>query len=150
MLQRELTNLFGKPRDPAPYLKVIDLSAFADDLGPVLDYEGNTWKFKLYGHELMGLPLKAAFQNIKDRGLAEEFVTYDGCTCIRQMTGGGRYSVHSWGLAIDINAAWNGYGQEPSMSPELVDCFTDAGFEWGGSWHTPDGMHFQLPKTKEV
>ena len=30
------------------------------------------------------------------------------------------------------------------MSPQLVKCFTDANFDWGGNWKTPDGMHFQL------
>jgi hypothetical protein len=30
------------------------------------------------------------------------------------------------------------------MSPELVACFKDAGFDWGGEWSKPDGMHFQL------
>ena len=148
MLQSELTELFGRPRDPAPYLKVLDFKDFADALGPVKDYEGNTWGFRLYAHELMEAPLRKAFQNIADRGLANEFVTMDGCLNIRQMTGGGGYSVHSWGLAIDINAPYNPFGQEPNMSDGFVKCFIDAGFEWGGSWQTPDGMHFQLPKTK--
>jgi len=30
------------------------------------------------------------------------------------------------------------------MSKELVSCFTDAGFDWGGTWERKDGMHFQL------
>jgi hypothetical protein len=148
MLQSELTNLFGHPRDPAPYLVVIDLAEFAESLGPVKDYEGNTWRFKLYCHKLMAEPIKRAFQNIKDRGLADQLVTYDGCVNVRQMTGGGGWSVHSWGLAIDFNAEWNQFGQTPNMSNDFVACFTDAGFIWGGDWSTPDGMHFQLPKIK--
>jgi hypothetical protein len=148
MLQRDLFNLFGPPRDTASYLKVINLREFVEALGPVRDYEGNTWGFRMYAHEMMEAPLRRAFQNIMDRGLADEFVTFDGCLSIRQMTGGGGYSTHSWALAIDINAEWNRYGQEPNMSPEFVKCFTDAGFEWGGTWRTPDGMHFQLPKTR--
>jgi len=32
------------------------------------------------------------------------------------------------------------------MSHELVQCFKDAGFDWGGDWTRPDGMHFQLAK----
>lgn len=147
MLQTELTRLFGRPRDPAPYLIIMDFTEFADALGPVQDYEGNTWGFRIYGHELMEIPLREAFQNVSDRNLADQFVTYDGCTNVRKTTGGGGWSVHSWGLAIDLNAQWNQYGQEPNMSPEFVACFEDAGFEWGGTWHTRDGMHFQLCKT---
>lgn len=55
-------------------------------------------------------------------------------------------SLHSWGLAIDFNAAWNGFGKTPTMSPELVKCFTDAGLDWGGTWSRPDGMHFEIAK----
>jgi hypothetical protein len=35
------------------------------------------------------------------------------------------------------------------FSDELVRCFAEAGFEWGGLWRTPDGMHFQLPWTQD-
>ena len=45
---------------------------------------------------------------------------------------------------IDVNAAWNGFGKKPTLSKEFVKCFTDAGFDWAGTWSKPDGMHFQL------
>jgi hypothetical protein len=32
------------------------------------------------------------------------------------------------------------------MSLELVNCFADAGFSWGGYFKKPDGQHFQLVK----
>lgn len=103
---------------------------------------------KIYCNKRMVEPLTAAFTNIKARGLANEVKTWDGCFNIRPMKGsGGRnYSLHAWGLAIDINAAWNGYRKKPTMSAALVRCFTDAGFDWGGTWSVPDGMHFQLKK----
>jgi len=53
-------------------------------------------------------------------------------------------SLHSWAVAVDINAAWNQFGKVPTMSKELVKCFTDAEFDWGGTWTKADGMHFQL------
>ena len=53
-------------------------------------------------------------------------------------------SLHSWGVAIDVNAAWNPMGKEPKLSQGFVKCFKDAGFDWGGDWDYPDGMHFQL------
>ena len=55
-------------------------------------------------------------------------------------------SLHSWGIAIDVNAFENGLNQIPKLSPGFVKCFTDAGFEWGGTWKRKDGMHFQLAK----
>ena len=53
-------------------------------------------------------------------------------------------SLHSWGIAIDVNAFENGLNQTPKLSSGFVKCFTDAGFEWGGNWERRDAMHFQL------
>lgn len=99
---------------------------------------------KIYCNKQMVLPLEIAFLDIIDKGLSKQIVTWDGCFNIRKMRGLSSMSLHSWGIAIDINAAWNGLGKEPTMSKELVKCFTDAGFDWGGDWKRKDGMHFQL------
>lgn len=90
--------------------------------------------------------LEKAFKNVNERGLADQVKTWDGCFNIRKKRGATSMSLHSWGLAIDFNAAWNGFGKKPTMSPELVKCFTDAGLDWGGTWSKPDGMHFQIAK----
>jgi hypothetical protein len=89
-------------------------------------------------------PLSKALDNIIERGLVEEIETWNGCFNIRKKINSLSQSLHSWAIAIDINAATNGYGKKPTMSKELVACFTDAGFDWGGTWAKPDGMHFQL------
>lgn len=99
---------------------------------------------KIYCNKDLVKPLTIAFGNIIIRGLIDQVKTWDGCFQIRQTRNGESDSLHSWGLAIDINAAWNGLGKTPTMSEGLVACFTDAGFDWGGVWKTPDGMHFQL------
>lgn len=100
---------------------------------------------KLYCNKEMIGPLMQAFSNIIDRGLINELKTWDGCFNVRKKRGLNSLSLHSWGIAIDINAAWNGLGKTPTMSAKLVKCFTDCGFEWGGTWkNRPDGMHFQL------
>jgi hypothetical protein len=99
---------------------------------------------KIYCNRRMVQPLSDAFAKIKAHGLESQLKTWDGCFNIRKKRGGSSSSLHSWGLAIDINAAWNGFGKVPTMSKELVACFTEAGFDWGGTWSKPDGMHFQL------
>jgi hypothetical protein len=61
-------------------------------------------------------------------------------------------SSHSWGVAIDLNAQWNGYGARPAMAGqfgsirEVVPYFAQFGFAWGGhfSGASSDGMHFEL------
>jgi hypothetical protein len=89
-------------------------------------------------------PLSKAFKNLIDTGAVKELKTWDGCFNIRNKRGLSSLSLHSWGIAIDVNAFENGLNQVPKLSPQFVKCFTDAGFDWGGIWTRKDGMHFQL------
>jgi len=91
-------------------------------------------------------PLAQAFKNLISTGHVNELKTWDGCFQIRNIRGRTSPSLHSWGVAVDVNAAWNALGKKPTMSPGFVKCFTDAGFNWGGVWKRPDGMHFELAK----
>lgn len=100
-----------------------------------------------YCNKDMIQPLTLAFQNLIKRGYASDLKTWDGCLNIRKKRGGSTMSLHSWAVAIDLNAASNAYGAKPTLSAGFVKCFTDAGFEWGGNWSKPDGMHFQLSKS---
>ena len=101
---------------------------------------------KIYCNKDLEIPLTNAFENILERGLKDQIRTWDGCFNIRSKRSSSNLSLHAWGIAVDINAAWNRFGKKPTISSELVKCFTDAGFDWGGTWKTPDGMHFQLSK----
>lgn len=99
---------------------------------------------RIYCNRDMVGPLSVAFRNLIVSGCVKELRTWDGCFNIRKKRGAVSSSLHSWGVAIDVNAAWNGFGKTPTLSPKFVKCFTDAGFDWGGTWSKPDGMHFQL------
>lgn len=101
---------------------------------------------RIYCNMDMVLPLTDAFRNLIHSGCVTELKTWDGCFNIRPKKSSKTPSLHSWGLAIDINASWNGFSKEPALSPDFVKCFTDAGFDWGGAWRVKDGMHFQLSK----
>jgi hypothetical protein len=118
---------------------------------------------KVYCNKDLVKPLTQAFTNLIERKLVGELKTWDGCFNNRPIRGFERHfesavmaknmglaasylSLHSWGLAIDVNATWNGLGKEPQLSKEFVKCFTDAGFYWGGNFSRKDGMHFQLAK----
>ena len=101
---------------------------------------------RLYCNKDMIEPLTKAFQSLIVTGKVAELKTWDGCFNIRKKRGLSSMSLHSWGIAIDVNAAWNGLGKEPVLSAGFVKCFTDAGFDWGGTWTRKDGMHFQLAK----
>lgn len=99
---------------------------------------------RLYCNRDMVQPLTTAFSNLISRDFVQELKTFDGCFNIRKKRGLTSMSLHSWGLAIDVNAAWNGLNVTPVLSAGFVKCFTDAGFDWGGTWKRKDGMHFQL------
>ena len=116
---------------------------------------------RIYCHHALVPMLIKVFSHLITRGHLDELKTWDGCYNHRPIRGyESRYkqltiegnidaamdllSIHSWGLAIDVNAATNGLGKDPTLSPEFVKCFTDAGFEWGGTWKRKDGMHFQI------
>lgn len=108
---------------------------------------------RIYCNKDMVKPLAQAFRNLIDRGYVDndastqdELKTWDGCFQIRKKRGATSMSLHSWGIAIDLNQAWNQFGAKPTLTPGFVKCFTDAGFDWGGTWKKPDGMHFQLAK----
>jgi hypothetical protein len=80
-----------------------------------------------------------------------DFQLAGGCYNPRFNRGGDPgYSLsrHAWGIAIDLNPSTNPYGSVPTLPLAVVEAFRRWGFSWGGTWSTPDGMHFewrQLP-----
>ena len=88
----------------------------------------------------------------------------------RPSTGGTSWSMHAYGLAIDLNPVQNPYvtgsgaglramprsaaayanrsTRRPGMAESVIDVFADHGFStWGGYWHNPiDYQHFQTSR----
>ncbi|MBF0543927.1 MAG: SH3 domain-containing protein [Candidatus Riflebacteria bacterium] len=85
--------------------------------------------------------LKAVFEDIKAQGLSNDIHSFDGCYCNRAKTGGSSKSVHSWGIAVDINASENPYGQSRQTAGQqrLAAVFAKHGFHQLSN----DPMHFQ-------
>ena len=104
--------------------------------------------------------LRGALHEIEIAGLGPLIDVRDttrsgGCFNGREIrsTGGGsgkNLSRHSWGAAIDINPSANRFGRPPVMDLRIVDVFRRHGFAWGGTWATPDGMHFEFIGTPRV
>ncbi|MFL6693147.1 MAG: M15 family metallopeptidase, partial [Ramlibacter sp.] len=55
-------------------------------------------------------------------------------------------SLHTWGIAIDLNVPENQRGTVGRMNRQVVQIFKRWGFAWGGDWHYTDPMHFELAK----
>ncbi len=83
----------------------------------------------------------------------------------RPVTGGGGFSEHSYGTAIDVNPVQNPYLSGSTVLPaqgrqyvdrpdapgvihagdEVVQAFADQGLRWGGTWSGPiDYQHFSV------
>ena len=70
----------------------------------------------------------------------------------RPIAGTNRFSVHSFGVAIDINTKksdywyWdkkNSYNYKNRIPTEIPEVFEKFGFIWGGKWYHYDTMHFE-------
>lgn len=92
--------------------------------------------------------LEAALAELVEQGLADllDPADYAGCWVPRHIgwDAGRGISMHAWGLAFDVNVSTNAYGDPPRLDPRVVKIFEDHGFNWGGRWRVPDGMHFEL------
>ena len=103
-------------------------------------------------HRLMLTQLRGALQDVVDAGLASSLTTYDGCYVPRfiERNPENSISLHTWGIAIDMDAATNYRGIAGTMNPEVVNIFKRWGFRWGGDWTYTDPMHFELAALLDV
>ncbi len=94
------------------------------------------------------LPLEAAQEAVR---ATTDFrpSTFSGSYACRLIRGSSStWSLHSWAVAVDFDAAANCLGcptedTEIGHEPEFVRAFTRFGFVWGGTWSRPDAMHFE-------
>jgi hypothetical protein len=100
---------------------------------------------KVTCHRKLVGQLSDAMEEIERMGLASDIVDHAGCFSPRFIGSDptSALSSHAWGASIDINAAQNPQGAEPTMDPRIVEIMERHGFNWGGRWLLPDGMHFE-------
>lgn len=97
-------------------------------------------------HRLMIPQLRGALEDVVEAGLASKIHTYNGCYVPRfiERDPSHAVSLHTWGIAIDLDSASNGRGSRGTMDPQVVQIFKSWGFRWGGDWTWTDPMHFEL------
>ena len=76
---------------------------------------------------------------------------FGGTYNYRPRRGGHALSTHAWGAAIDLdperNALGRPYLEGAGMMPaKVISIFDDEGWRWGGTFSTPDCMHFQAAR----
>lgn len=113
---------------------------------------------KIYLNRVLRDPLTKVFRELIAKGLHDEIKTYDGCFNIRKQRGSTAISMHSFGIAVDLNAAWNplvrGVNEQTraaqrqkvvQWSDEFLQVWRDNNFDCGADWMSVlDGMHFEL------
>jgi hypothetical protein len=94
--------------------------------------------------------LRGALTEIQLAGLSDAIHPdeYAGCYYPRYINHDPSYglSLHSWGIAVDLNVPGNQRGTAGEMDRGVVAIFKKWGFAWGGDWNYTDPMHFEMSK----
>jgi hypothetical protein len=89
--------------------------------------------------------LIGAMEQLQQQGLGDLVKSNAGCYNPKSLaaTSTAPPSFHAYGAAIDINAPENPFGATPTQDSRLVAVMEHWGFNWGGNFLVPDGMHFE-------
>ncbi|XZF16135.1 M15 family metallopeptidase [Chitinophagaceae bacterium MMS25-I14] len=100
----------------------------------------------IYVHKDFKVQLGNAFRQLEVNKLHHEIKTFDGAFNIRYVRGSDVVlSVHSWGAAIDMNAAENPLGAAGKWSAAFLEAMLLNGVFCGQNWiGRKDPMHFAL------
>ena len=102
-------------------------------------------------HKVVFPQLRAALLEIQSTGdLAREIHPgeYAGCYYPRFIANTQQLSLHSFGIALDLNVPGNQRGTSGEMNRAVVAIFKKWGFAWGGDWGYTDPMHFEMNALK--
>ncbi len=101
---------------------------------------------RVTGNRVMLPQLRAALNEVVTLKLSSSIYHYDGCYVPRFIARDPAkgLSFHTFGTAIDLNAADNYRGIAGKMDRRVVTIFKKWGFAWGGDWNYTDPMHFEL------
>ncbi|CAN5527178.1 hypothetical protein BH10ACT10_BH10ACT10_15050 [soil metagenome] len=98
--------------------------------------------------------LRAALEDVVQQGLADKIHPgeYAGCYYPRYIAHDPAkgLSLHSWGIAVDLNTPGNQRGTVGEMDRRVVAIFKHWGFAWGGDWNYTDPMHFEMARVVQV
>jgi hypothetical protein len=114
----------------------------------------NLTTYNLFGHDVLVnqriVPSLDSLQ--KDMKAAKTGYSFDEIETYnyREKIGGNGISLHSWGIAMDVNPGRNPYqlgnygAPQTDIPPKVVGVFKKNGFAWGGDWvGEEDPMHFE-------
>lgn len=136
--------------------ELVVAAAVADDVAAIF---GDLYDS---GYPIASMRLVDDFGGSDDASMAANNTSAFNC---RAVTGGGGFSEHSHGTALDVNPVQNPYLSGSLVLPEqgrdylnristpgvilagdaVVTAFADRGWTWGGTWSGPiDYQHFSV------
>ncbi|MCT7972585.1 M15 family metallopeptidase [Laspinema olomoucense] len=132
----ELYRYYGDPLDP---------NFTTDNIVTIGLQNPNGGEWKVECHKAIAHRLRQVWQELINTNNLHLIQTYNGCLNIRMKRGKNEPSVHSWGLAIDVNAEEYPLGS-PKQQPEVItQAFKNQGLSWGGYWKSiKDPMHYEF------
>lgn len=99
----------------------------------------------IYINRDFAVQLDLAFAEIQAAGLTGEIKKFDGCFVVRNTRGASTPSLHSWGMAMDLNASVERLGQTATHWSDGFLNIMRKYVYWGGDFHgRKDPMHFSL------
>lgn len=111
-----------------------------------------SWDYKqiqgFYIHKKVGPAMIDALEEVRNvYGMAymrlKALDYWGGCHNPRLKRGSREPSTHAFAISIDYCPDLGKMGDPSRMPWHIVEAFIKRGFEWGGLWREPDGMHFQ-------
>lgn len=119
-------------------------------------YEGQPIQ-TLRAHEKVAASLARVFERLNNRytdrvdRVASGILVYDGLYNPRKIRGGSSsWSMHSWAIAIDLDAERNGlfthWPTKAMMPLTVMECFAKEGWLAAGAFWGRDAMHFQATR----
>ena len=154
MTTNQIIKRYGQPNETgAGYLTVIQLP-YPMRLAWDLDVKVT----RMSCHKLVADKFLAVFNDLLCHYGYDEIVRlgidlFGGCFNYRRMRGGSSWSLHSWGIAIDLDPARNKLKESkrtarfarPEYKP-MIDIFYNNGFISLGVEKNYDFMHFEIAK----
>lgn len=137
-------NMYGRTKEEVEknLVEIIWLPGIDDSKLKLTKINGVADKLKAISKELL-----------EKKHLHKYLVNPGGTFNWRKIKDSKRMSMHSFGIAVDINVklsaywAWssNSNLKLPDQKPpiEIVEIFEKYGFIWGGKWYHYDTMHFE-------
>ncbi len=101
---------------------------------------------RIYCHKNLVPELQKVFKALLEKNLLKEIKTFDGCFLPRYIRGYEAkkiLSIHTWGCAVDFNAAENPLGGPVKFTELFLQVWRDLGWGVGKDFKRIDAMHFE-------